>query len=170
MKYIQLTQGKVAVVDDADYEALSQWNWSYHSGGYAKRGTSRKQGNKCILMHRAIMDAPEDVEVDHRDGNKLNNQRENLRLATSNQNKHNTAKRSTNTSGFKGVSLHVHGRWTAEIWKNGKKRYLGLFDSPEEAARAYDAAAKEDHGEFARINADEGAGAGVSDGGAGPRR
>jgi hypothetical protein len=90
-------------------------------------------------------------ETDHKNGNGLDNQRKNLRSATRPQNLWNKGRRSDNTTGFKGVTKEAHG-WRAVIKANGKRRHLGYFTSPELAARAYDAAAVEMHGEFARLN------------------
>ena len=152
MREIQLTKGKVAFVDDDDFENLSQYKWNATKGKaswYASRGKSH-QGN--IKMHRMIMDAPAELQVDHRDGNGLNNQKSNLRLATNGQNKQNARLQRNSTSGYKGVHQRANGRWQAQISHDNNYHYLGLFDTPVEAARAYDAKAKELLGEFARFN------------------
>ena len=89
------------------------------------------------------------VQLDHRDGVKLNNRIENLRLATTSQNKANSAPYEGRA--YKGITKQGR-RWRAAIYWQGNNRHLGVFDTPEEAAAAYDAAAKEVHGEFARLN------------------
>ncbi len=157
MKEIELTQGKVALVDDSDFEWLSQWNWHARTDcktPYAQRFT-RVPRKHHIKMHRFIISAPIGMEVDHIDGNGLNNQRANLRLATRAQNAANRGKNIGNSTGYKGVFRYHAGqlRWSAQIGNSrGKTIYLGKFSTPEEAARAYDAAARERFGEFAKLN------------------
>lgn len=159
-KEIQLANGGIAIVDDEDYGYLSQWEWRLHKGAlrrsdYAYRHTYSRgtRTTTWILMHRVILDAPSGMQVDHKDRNGLNNTRENLRLATHTQNQHNAARRHDNRSGFKGVRRTSRGaRWDARICVDGKQKYLGCFATAEEAARAYDAAATELRGEFARLN------------------
>jgi hypothetical protein len=154
MKVIPLTQGKVTLVDDADFQHLNQWKWqSHHSRGvwYAIRFTSRKTGRKRIFMHSEIMQPPPGMEVDHRDGDGLNNQRHNLRYATHAQNSANRKKRSDNTTGYRGVSKHGRG-WVAQLMVNRKYVLNKKFYNVEEAARAYDAAARRHLGEFAQTN------------------
>lgn len=97
------------------------------------------------------MEPPAGIDIDHRDGNSLNNRRANLRLATHAQNQHNRKAYATNTSGYKGVSYYrPTGKWVARIELKGKCKGLGYFFTPEAAHAAYIAAAKELHGEFAR--------------------
>lgn len=160
-KEIPLTQGKVAIVDAADYEWLSQWQWyaRYNGRWYAMRHTPRVNGvQHTVLMHREILDAPDGMDVDHRDSDGLNNSRTNLRLATRSQNKFNSRMSASNTSGYKGVSWHKRQKkWNAYICVNCKLMHLGSFDSPEDAADAYDKAAIQYHGEFARLNFRDGA-------------
>lgn len=152
MREIVLTQGKVALVDDEDYEFLNQFKWLYHNKGYADRNLPRVNSKqKRQSMHRLINNTPEGFETDHIDGNKLNNQRSNLRMATPSQNQWNTNKRINNTSGFKGVSWHKGTKkWQAKINFKGKRKYLGLFDTPEAASQAYESKAKELFAEFYR--------------------
>jgi hypothetical protein len=152
MKNIQLTQGKVAIVDDADFEWLSQWPW-FFSTGYAIRREGKLFGRKNIMMHRLIMNTPEGMDTDHINGDKLDNRRENLRVCTRSQNMQNTTRRSDNTSGYKGVDWDKeNGKWRAEIKVDSRRINLGRYDSAEEAALAYDRAAREYHGEFANTN------------------
>jgi hypothetical protein len=124
-----------ASVNLSDLAWLSGWRWHPHPGGYARAwdGPSRRH----VYMHRLIMGlAPGDRrEVDHDDLNKLNNCRNNLAVGSSGDNKQNlTERRADNTSGYRGVTLHCQGRWQAQAWLDGKRYYLGLHDTPEQAA------------------------------------
>lgn len=157
MKEIQLSQGKVALVSDHWFEELNKYKWYAKMNGnsniyYAVRQPSWSFGKrKIIYMHRAIMGDPIDMEVDHIDRNTLNNQVENLRLCTRSQNMRNTGKRTNSASSYKGVSKN-RSKWDARLRINGKIMYRGLFSTPEEAAHAYDEAAKKHFGEFANLN------------------
>lgn len=153
MKIIPLSQGKFAKVDDEDYERLMLRKWHWNIRGYAISSTyiNRKVG--CLYMHRVIMNTPEGMQTDHINGDKLDNRKENLRVCTSAENKANKGKQSNNTAGYKGVCWQKYAKkWQAQIKANGTLRYLGLFDTAKEAARAYNEVAKEIHGEFARLN------------------
>ncbi len=147
---IPLTQGKIAIVDSSDYERLAQFRWFAErrkNTYYASRNYVRSDGKRRVLrMHCAILGEP---LVDHRNGDGLDNRRSNLRPASRQENGANAVRSSRNASGFKGVSWHKQtGKWRAYI---GNKS-LGLYDDPCEAARAYDAAAKKQFGEFAKVN------------------
>lgn len=152
MQIIQLTKGQVALVDDSDYAELSRYNWyaSESKGSfYAARGEYIAPGRTLhILMHRQILAFP-DHEVDHRDGNTLDNRRLNLREATSAQNKYNRLQ--FNSTGFKGVHPHKN-RFRAVIQTDGTTLRLGSFDTPGEAHEAYKLAALCLHGDFARAS------------------
>lgn len=156
-RIIPLTQGKVTVVDEADYEELSRHEWHVIKSGqtwYAQRAEHFPDGTKrSVIMHRAIMDAPDNVLVDHKNGDGLLNTRDNLRLATRSQNNSNAAPRAVNTSGYKGVSWYKRDKnWKAQIGANGKMHHLGYFATAEAAARVYDEAARHYFGEFAWLN------------------
>jgi len=148
MKEIFISPGNVALVDDADYDALAKFKW-HLSCGYACRYIGN---NKHSRMHREILNAPPGTEVDHADGNRLNNQRSNIRLCNGSQNQINKGPQPCNTSGFKGVSWHKQkGRWQAQISVNGRNKYIGHYDTPADAAAAYRAEAVRLHGDFARF-------------------
>lgn len=151
MKEILLTQSKVAIVDDEDYDYLMQWSWCY-SGGYANRYFHKKMKSKSISMHRAIMKTPEGMETDHINHNKLDNRRRNLRICDRFQNRHNRPRQRNNTSGHKGVSWYKKSnKWRVQITFHGKKIHVGVFVNIEDAAKAYQNKAKELFGEFANI-------------------
>lgn len=157
MKTIPLTRGMFALVDDSDFEEVSQFRWQAHRsrrGFYAAHTEARVNGTRRrILMHRLLLGV-KSGDTDHRDGNGLNNQRDNLRVATHRQNlqafQH---KRAGTSSRFRGVSWHPANRkWRALIGLPGKVKHLGMFTHEEDAARAYDAAARQFFGEFASPN------------------
>lgn len=148
MKEIMLTRGQVALVDDGDYAWLSRWKWCARKGRSGKFYAARSQRHKTVLMHRVIIGAKEEEEVDHKKGNTLDNRRRNLRLCTPTQNKRNSRLRKDSTSGYKGVTFNKSTqKWHAQI-----NMFLGSYSTPEAAARAYDTKAVELFGEFARPN------------------
>ena len=142
-----------AYVDIADLNLISQIAWTLDPRGYV---VGRPAGRKSsVTMHRWIVfGGKKGSGVDHRDGDKLNNRRGNLRKATQSQNSKNTLLAKNNTSGFKGVSKAAGGRWRARITVERKEIRLGVFDTKADAAAAYDAAALQLHGEFASPNSD----------------
>lgn len=153
---IPLTQGKVALVDAADYDFLMQWSWCADFNKKFKlwravRGVRINGKSRKIYMHVALLNPPKGFEPDHIDCDGLNNRRSNLRLATHQQNLCNKGRQANNTSGHKGVSWHkLAQKWRAEIAVHGRHIYLGLFSDKESAAKAYADAATKHHGEFAR--------------------
>ena len=157
-RIIPLTQGRQAIVDDADYEWLSQHKW-YVTKVYAARWT----GSRQEYMHREIMEAGPAVQVDHIDHDTFNNQRGNLRLTTAQGNARNRKPQqrrdgSKRHTPYKGVSVSSYipksgkRRYNAVISPNGKHIFLGSFKTPEDAARAYNEAARNLYGEFAWLN------------------
>lgn len=155
-KKIPLTRGFHALVDDEDYEYLSQHRWAVSINRkihYAVRTLYIGRLHQTARMHRVILNAPNGILVDHVDGDGLNNTRANLRLATNAQNIRNSRKSGSRGSQYKGVSLHNQtGRWQVHITINGKVTHVGIFADEIEAALAYDKAAKKHFGEFARLN------------------
>lgn len=156
MKEILLTQGKVALVDDADYERVNQHKWCANKIGnnwYAIRATGGRRKKKFIYMHRSITAVAPGMYVDHRNHNGLDNRRENLRVCTNAQNTRSRGTGKNNTSGYKGVCWRKdRKRWSAKIKVNYVTIALGCFGSPEEAAKAYDEAARFHFGEYALTN------------------
>jgi len=156
MKRIPLTQGKFAIVDNIDFEWLSKWKWyalKKHNTFYAVRGVRQNGKTKRIHMHREIMHALPNEEVDHRNHNGLANWQDNLRTCTHAENTCNQRPHKGCSSKYKGVSWHKYScKWQAYIRKNYKNYCLGFFVSEINAAKAYDVAAKERFGEFAHIN------------------
>lgn len=146
-------EGKFALVSDEDYDELAKYRWRVGTHGYAMRAkwNPKKQNNDCILMHREVMEQPEGMLVDHRDMDKLNNTRGNLRLATKSQNMANSPRRTNSNSPYKGVNFK-NGKWRASIMKEYEAVYIGCYTTPEDAARAYDERAIELFGEYALLN------------------
>lgn len=147
MKQLILSNKKISQVDDRDFNMLNKYKW--HTT--AKTYVSRTNNGKEILLHREILNAPDGFEVDHIDGNTLNNQRGNLRLATHAENIRNrTHLNKNNKTGETGVSwFKLRGKWRARIMINGKELHLGLFVNKKDAVRARRVAAKKYFGIFA---------------------
>jgi hypothetical protein len=140
----------IAIVDAEDYELVSQVRW-YLIKGYAHRSVKTEGKFIGLKMHREIIDAPKGVQVDHINGNKLDNRKINLRLCNNSQNQVNRGKAAVGSSTFKGVYL-FKGAWVARVTFNRKGVYLGRFGSEADAARAYDRKAQELFGDFAQLN------------------
>lgn len=148
MKKIPLTQGKFALIDDEDEELVSRHKWHTQSRGYVRTFV----GRKSIYLHRLIMNAPDGVEVDHINNNKLDCRKSNMRLCTRSQNNMNKPC-GKGSSLFKGVHWDkARGKWMARAVVKGKLKNLGRFEKEEDAARAYNRAAIENYGEFANLN------------------
>lgn len=150
---IPLTQGQYAIVDPEDYEGLAKYKW------FAKRCDGRfyavrSKRNRNVKMHQVILGTKEGKVIDHINGNGLDNRKANVRFATSEQNSWNQRKqRSQSSSKYKGVHWEKKRKeWRARIKYKGRSIHIGRFETEEEAARAYDAKAKELFGEFAWLN------------------
>jgi hypothetical protein len=150
---IQLTRDKVALIDEEDFELISEFQWRAQQNQdgrwYAKAWNPYPV---FILMHRLILGANDGEWVDHRDNNGLNNYKNNLRICTPSQNQAGKGPQG-NTSLFKGVHWETsRNKWKAVIMQDGKSYFLGRYDSEVEAARVYDETARELFGEFAYTN------------------
>jgi hypothetical protein len=160
MKKIPLTQGQFALVDDEDFERVnSAGKWTFWTNGnnqYAYRYFWVGKIHKYISMHRFILSAPKDKQIDHRDGNGINNQKTNLRLCTQSQNGGNSRIAKDNQTGYKGVCFmqgsYGINPWHARIRVKRRLLDLGFFPSAQSAAVAYNKAALANFGEFARLN------------------
>lgn len=153
MNQIKLSSDKVALVDDEDFEYLSQFKW-YDAHGYAARNYFIKGKHIHVSMHREILgNIPSNVQTDHINGNKLDNRRENLRLCNNAQNNQNKGLTKDNTTGFKGLRWYKPSkRWQVRIAVYGKQIHLGYFKDITKAVKTYNTAAKKYHGEFAYQN------------------
>ena len=145
---------KVAIVDDEDYDrvmgAISlRAKWYAHSPPTSKKYYAMN-GSRDILIHRVVMNAPKGMDVDHINGDPLDNRKENLRICTRSENCRNKKVRCDSKSGYKGVEIKSSGRFQAYIGYPHQR--LGTYDTPEEAARVYDKKAIHLHGEFANLN------------------
>lgn len=154
MKKIKLTCGFSTIVDDEDFEELSKHKWQYNSIGYAVRTVALDDKTRTSLyMHVAIMGKIDGLEIDHINGNKLYNRRENLRHVTREQNNQNRKPNKNASSKYKGVCWHKNNqKWGSQIKINGKCIYLGSYKSEEDAALAYNEAAIRLQGQYARLN------------------
>ena len=148
---IPLTKGKFAIIDDEDFELIKNSKWHYDNYGYAHATINYKQ----VRMHRLILGLKPKEIGDHINGDRLDNRRSNLRVCSFRENLTNKKISLRNKCGYKGVYLNSKSGkkvWRADVYSLGKKYYLGLFETKEEAAKAYDEGAKKHHGEFASLN------------------
>lgn len=163
MKLIPVSNGRAfAIVDDTDYEALSEYRWSlaghkarYAAGTsrYAARASRSGSSRKTLYMHRLVMNAPSGVNVDHANGNPLDNRRQNLRFCNQSQNNANGRMGRGTTSRYRGVFWDkARNRWRVSIQVRGRNNNIGRFTDETEAAKRYDVAAREAFGEFATLN------------------
>lgn len=152
---VPLSRGKYALIDAADADRVLAFKWHATSPvrgkSYAARNIRLPDGRKTIqLLHRFLMDPPAGMEVDHKNGDGLDCTRQNMRIATRQQNCANMPKNCRNTSGYVGVTWDkAKRRWRAQIKVSGRMIALGRFDTALEAARARAAFARDVHGEFA---------------------
>ena len=137
------------LVDDSDYERLTKYNWYLTTSGYVRHHYWVGKRSDCIQMHRLLLSAPQGMQVDHINGNKLDNRRYNLRLCSNSQNGFNRKAYKTNTSGYKGVYFcKQKNKWIAQLSVNGRHISVGAFMSAKDASIAYNKKAKEVHGRF----------------------
>ena len=147
MQKLELSDGTFALVDDKDYHLVSKYKWWYDKGVGVQGWVEGKQ----VLLHRFLFNETKTTnKIDHRDRNKRNNLRTNLRYATWSQN--NCNRGSWNPNGYKGISKRDNGKWVSKIKIRGRSIHVGYFNSALEAAIAYNKAAKKYHGEFACLN------------------
>lgn len=155
---VPLTKGQIALIDDEDAARVLQFKWEYmlnarSKRGYAKRKVKRNGKNHSVYLHRFLLNAPPGIQVDHINGNGLDNQKSNLRLATHGQNQFNSRKRVDSQNKYKGIYHdNQRGTYVARLKAKGYDISLGGFKTAIEAARAYDELARAYHGEFARLN------------------
>ena len=150
---IELPSGQRVIVDASDAEMLSHWKWNLGSAGYAQTSFHSRGFSTTSYMHRMLALPSPGEEVDHINGDLLDNRRSNLRACSRAENQRNRSCQRNNTSGFKGVRWDSRrGRWRAQLNYFGRQLHLGCFDDPVEAARAYDREARRRHGRFARLN------------------
>lgn len=161
MKKIDISTKKYpntfALVDDIDYIELAKYNWHAQKSNkgaiYAQRTFLVNGKQKLLKMHIAILGSIDGMQIDHRNGDGLDNQRHNIRHCTHTENQRNRKLNSNSTSGYKGVSwCKRSSKWRAHITHNSKLIHLGLFTCIIKAAKAYNEAAKDRFGEFARLN------------------
>ena len=153
IKTIPLTKGKAAIVDARDFRFLNQWKWKAQKGKNTYYASRCPNPGTTVLMHRVLLHPPAHLEVDHKNGNGLDNRRCNIRVGTSSQNRCNRSFQSGNASLLKGVSWNtLLSKWQARIAFRGQQFRLGLFTNKLRAAEAYNKAAKRLHGEFAFLN------------------
>ena len=159
MRQIELTQGKVALVDDEDYEYLNKYSWHLTPKLYVRRFRKHPLPKpRNVFMHRQVLGIQfksTKMQTDHINHNKLDNRKGNLRICTASQNQWNRRVGNVGRSRYKGVAFLKNKNvrpWQAQISVGNKRIYLGQFDSELLAAKVYDKSAIEHFGEFALTN------------------
>ena len=158
MKEISLTRGKMAIVDDEDYDYINQWKWQYLPVGYAARNFKKNDNGvrPLVYMHCMIVPHPEGMQTDHANQNKLDNRRDNLRVCSRSQNYINGGLRADNSSGVRGVVWHrASQKWEASIGYNGKRIHIGLYNDIGCASKAYSNKSRELFGVFSNAELEE---------------
>lgn len=155
--YLVLTQNQLCEVDEPDLKLLGKYRWyadKGHNTYYAKTNIKQEDGKrKRLKMHQLLMRTPKGMHTDHINHDGLDNRRENLRVCTASQNQMNSRLRKGSTSKYKGVHWNKSKkRWCVRIKLNGKRKHLGYFTTEQEAALAYNKAAKEHFGKYANLN------------------
>jgi hypothetical protein len=150
---LSLTQGQVAYIDDEDYERCKNNKWHAFLSATGRFYAARTVHDRKQYLHHFLLGYLNGLEIDHIDGNPLNNRKANLRFVTHQQNHMNRLPRRNTTSKYKGVHFHKKSnRWRAAIKKDGKYIEIGTFKKEDDAARCYDLVAKKLFGEFCRLN------------------
>ena len=158
MKYIHLSKGLKCIVDDEDYEKFASFKWFAHKSTSKHYAARSLISGRRVLLHREIIGIKTDykhikTQVDHINSNSLDNRKSNLRICSNSQNSKNRSIGSNNRSGYKGVFFHKRSKsWQAMIRVDGKRLWLGSFKNKKDAAIKYNQSAKENHGEYAKIN------------------
>ena len=146
-KRIELVTGGHTILDAEDYPEANRWTWRDDGRGYVRRSHRINGRSVTTYMHREVMKCPPGMTVDHINGDKKDNRKSNLRICTLHENIFNGRLRKNNTTGYKGVTK-TRGKYQVSI----NCKHVGFFKTAEEAARAYDARARELHGKFAVLN------------------
>lgn len=150
-KRILLTQGRFAIVDESDYDYLSQMKWNYSKTAHNYYARTKINGSNKY-MHRIIMKEPDGLQIDHINGDTIDNRRCNLRICTNQENARNSKSRK-GKSKYKGITWSKRDlNWKAQIQVNYVNYHIGYYDTEEEAALAYNKEAIKRFGEFAKIN------------------
>jgi hypothetical protein len=149
---LETSRGVKYLIDAQDLHLVESYNWHLDTSGYIYRHRWSNGKDKPVRLHRIIINADKDIDVDHINGIRTDNRRCNLRACTRQQNIFNSSKRCTNTTGYKGVYLDKRNkRFRARIKINGLEIPLGYFETALEASEAYNKAASEYHKEFAKV-------------------
>lgn len=151
MKYIPLTLGYIAIIDDEDFDYITSYKWHARKASGRKGSMYYAKSYKAGMMHRLIMNCPKGLQVDHINHNPMDNRKSNLRICTIKENLRNRRRKPKGSSRFLGVTPSLK-KWQACIGVNFKRIYLGTFETQEDAAKAYDSAAQKYFGEYANLN------------------